>query len=284
MTAPWILVGIFLFVFLFMAGLVWWILRLARKQPENTPAHFLKHDSEDDRQPLFVCLGDSLTHGSMSANYVDMLAERFGNLTWVNAGVNAEVAYEALLRLDEVIKLQPDYVSILIGTNDANLQLLQDQWQVQFKINQLPGAPEEDSYRQNLLEIIRRLQAETSAQITLLSLPTIGEDSDHISFQQAARYSQIIKDVAEEMGIAYLPLNERMTAYLQEHSSAPKYPFEKWDIAMSLLGFKRLVLHRNLDRIAEEHGFVLHVDHLHLNTSGAKMIADLIEEFIGDAG
>lgn len=283
MPASFILSGILLLVLLFVVGLVFWILHLARERPDNTPARFLTRASKD-RRPLFVCVGDSLTHGNMSANYVDMLAERFENFVWVNAGVNAEVAYEVLLRLDEVIKLQPDYVSVLIGTNDTNLQLLQGQWQVQFKVNQIPVALNEENYRRNLAEIVRRLQAETAAQVALLSLPTIGEDRDHVSFQQAARYSQIIEEVAEEMGVAYLPLNERMTSYLQEHDTDPKYPFEKWDIAMALLGFKHLILRTDLERISEEHGFVLHVDHLHLNARGAKMITDLIEEFIGDVG
>jgi lysophospholipase L1-like esterase len=282
MPATWVVFGIILFVLLCVAGLVFWLLRLARQRPQNSPARISLQEGVG--RPLFVCVGDSLTQGNMSANYVDMLAERCPDLTWVNAGVNAEVAYEVLQRLDEIIRLQPDYVSILIGTNDANLALIREQWQAQLKISQIPETLTVEGYRRNLTEIVQRLQAETEAKIALLSLPTIGEESEHYAFQQAARYSGIIQEVAAELGVAYLPLNERMTAYLEEHHADQKYPFEKWDVAMAALSVKHLVLHTGLDRISAEHGFVLHVDHLHLNTHGGEMIADLIEEFIDDTG
>ncbi|MBN2503516.1 MAG: SGNH/GDSL hydrolase family protein [Anaerolineales bacterium] len=283
MSATGTVFGIILIVLLGIGGVVWWVLRLARKPPANNPARVARQNGTA-RQPVFVCVGDSLTHGNMSANYVDMLVERFPEISWVNAGVNAEVAGEVLQRLDAVIALQPDYVSVLIGTNDANLQLIQTQWQARLKISQIPDPLSETNYRRNLTEIVQRLQAKTEARIVLLSLPTIGEECEHYAFQQAVKYSQIIQEVAAEMEVAYLPLNERMTAYLQDHHTNQKYPFEKWDIAMALLGVKHLVLHTELDRISSEHGFVLHVDHLHLNTRGAEMIADLIAEFIGDAG
>ena len=87
-------------------------------------------------------------------------------------------------------------------------------------------------------------------------------------------------EVAEEMGIAYLPLHERMVECLHENPLTAKYPYEK-----SLMGiFKGIINHyllrKSWDDIAHGSGFSLHVDYLHLNTEGAQLIVDLISEFI----
>ena len=72
-----------------------------------------------------ACVGDSLTAGQVSVDYVKMLAARdLGrSLRFTNAGVNGDLAFNVLRRLDSVIDLQPDAITVLIGTNDANASL-----------------------------------------------------------------------------------------------------------------------------------------------------------------
>ena len=75
---------------------------------------------------MVVCIGDSITHGRVSHNYVDLLAGRFrdGNVVFVNAGINSELAWNVVQRLDAVIACKPDVVTVLsYGTNDANATL-----------------------------------------------------------------------------------------------------------------------------------------------------------------
>ena len=70
-----------------------------------------------------ICLGDSITRGQVSADYVALLRTRLPDDTVINAGVNYEPSSELVKRLDAVIAQDPDVVTVLIGTNDANATL-----------------------------------------------------------------------------------------------------------------------------------------------------------------
>jgi lysophospholipase L1-like esterase len=70
---------------------------------------------------LVVCVGASIVRGNVSFNFVDLLKGRLEGkgFRFINAGVNGDLAYNVLKRLDSVINLQPDFVTILVGTNDV---------------------------------------------------------------------------------------------------------------------------------------------------------------------
>ena len=74
-----------------------------------------------DRQKVVVCVGDSLTRGNASYDYVHVLASRLepDGYTVLNAGVNGDLAWNVLQRIDAVIRGEPAYVVLLVGTNDA---------------------------------------------------------------------------------------------------------------------------------------------------------------------
>src|SRR5512146_3284028 len=67
-----------------------------------------------------VCLGDSITRGQISASFIDQLEQRLAGqgLRFINSGVNGDLAYNVLRRLDDVIEIKPDVVILMIGTND----------------------------------------------------------------------------------------------------------------------------------------------------------------------
>jgi len=50
-----------------------------------------------------------------------MLRERFKSdgIEFINAGVNGDLAYNVRQRIAAVIAQQPDYIIILVGTNDV---------------------------------------------------------------------------------------------------------------------------------------------------------------------
>jgi lysophospholipase L1-like esterase len=72
-----------------------------------------------------VCFGASLTAGTVSADYVAMLRARpaLAGFRFENHGSNGDLAWNGLQRLHRVIGEAPDFVTILIGTNDANATL-----------------------------------------------------------------------------------------------------------------------------------------------------------------
>jgi lysophospholipase L1-like esterase len=267
-----------------MGGMIGYAYRQATKLPRMNPALFLQSPRSPGARvaPVVVLVGDSITHGAASANYVDLLAERPGmaGFLLVNAGINGLLSHGVVQRLDEIIRCAPDFITILIGTNDAYALLSEENAQRYVKQWDLPQMPDAVWFRENLVAIIETLQAETAARLAVLSLPTIGEDLDSMAYRRGAEHSRIIKEVAAEKGVTYLPLQERMVDYLRSHPSTQKYPIEEFRRVMYVALAKRYLLGRSYDEIAADNGFLLHPDHLHLSEAGAAMVADLIEGFI----
>jgi lysophospholipase L1-like esterase len=273
-------------VVLTAAGLVGCTYWRVQRLPRMNPIRFLESAGSGNARtgPVVVLVGDSITHGTASADYVEMLAERPGmdRFVWVNAGINGQLAFNVLQRLDEIIRCSPDFVTILIGTNDATALLSDADARRYTRLWDLPRAPDPAWYRESLVAIVERLQTETDARLALLSLPTMGEDLDAIAHRRGAEHSQIIKDVATQAGVVYLPLQERMVDTLKAHSSMQRYSMDEFRKVMYVALAKRYLLGRSWDEIAADNGFLLHPDHLHLSEAGAAMVADLIEGFVRD--
>jgi lysophospholipase L1-like esterase len=243
-----------------------------------------------------VCLGASLTAGSVSADYVEMLEARaaLAAFRFTNHGVNGDLAWNGLQRLDKVIADQPGAVTILIGTNDVNATLSERNRLRYHEFNHLPiERPTLAWYEENLRAIVRRLQIETRARLALLSLAPIGEDPAHEGFQRIAIYNEAIRRVAETTKIDYLPLHERMVDYLRAHESdrASLPPRLAYHDGLQNIGNATALHAKGLswNEVSRHNGLLLSTDGLHLNETAAAMIGDLIEDWLlrrnsGNAG
>ena len=232
------------------------------------------------RRPLVVCAGDSITHGVVSVNYVEMLERRLPGWDFSNAGVNSELAYNLVSRLDPIIALDPDVVTVLIGSNDVNATLGLRSFLGYYALHRLPEAPNMLFFQENLTLIARRLKAETHARVAFLSIPPIGEDDRHYVFLRTEEYARVVAEVAEAEGISYLPLRERLVAYLKTEPKGSTIPFARFAQAQNNSVRSHILLGKTFDEISAANGFHLLVDGIHLNTRGASVIADLVEEFI----
>ncbi|WP_052488113.1 SGNH/GDSL hydrolase family protein [Gordoniibacillus kamchatkensis] len=229
-----------------------------------------------------VCAGCSITRGQVSIDYVEMLRRRFAGrpVTFANSGVNYDVAFNLQERLNEVIAQNPDIVTILIGTNDANSTLSPKNSRLLRFLKKLPVIPSPDWYKENLNIIVKELKERTNAHVALLSLPVIGEDVDSEANRRTGEYSAIINDVAKSHGVTYLPLNERMKAYLQLQNKTSSFPYRPGLYQSSTASMQHFMLRRDLDTISSRRGLQLTIDNIHLNSRGAGMVADLIESLI----
>ncbi|WDP83782.1 MAG: SGNH/GDSL hydrolase family protein [Desulfobacter sp.] len=254
----------------------------ATQLPDNTPKAFLASGKKAEK--VVVCIGDSITHGRVSHNYVDELQARFQgqDVFFVNAGINSELAYNVLQRIDEVVKCSPDFITILIGTNDVSATLNEKNAARYVREQNLPRIPDPKWYEKNLIAIIDILRTKTRAQIGLLSLPPITEDRRHPGFARTREYSKIIKDLAAQHNLVYLPLNEKMNAVLQTRDPQMKSSYVAGEYKLMYKAiFSHYILGRTWDEIAENNDFVFLTDNLHLNGRGALTVAGLIEGFLG---
>ena len=271
-------------VLLTTGGVLVYRLLVLSRLPENHPKEWLNR-SEESNDKVVVCAGDSLTHGRVSYDYVADLRRHpdLDGYAVVNGGVNSELAWNLLNRIDDIVECNPDLVTILIGTNDANTTLSENNVRRMVKKMGLKRVPNKVWFRDNLEKICLALQERTGARIALLSLPPIGETAGDAPFQVAAEYSAVVREVAKKTGVTYLPLHEKMTGWLQQHPGQPVVSYYDW-LKVMRRGFLSLAMgSKTLDEISAENGFELVTDFLHLNRRGGEMIRELILDFIRTA-
>jgi lysophospholipase L1-like esterase len=235
-----------------------------------------------------VCFGASLTAGTVSFDYLQLLSARpsLADFRFVNHGVNGDLAWNGLQRLDAVVADKPDFVTILIGTNDVNATMSERNLVRYRSFNHLPTEPTLAWYEENLLKIVRKLKRETKARLVLLSLAVIGEDLEHEANRKVNLYNEVVRRVAKLENIDYLPFHERMLAYLHEHEAdrARLPPRLEYRDGLHNTG-NALALHTtglSWDEVSRRNGLLVLTDGLHLNGVGAGMVADLIEAWLID--
>jgi lysophospholipase L1-like esterase len=90
-----------------------------------------------------VCAGDGITGGRHGISYVKLLNRRpiTATPTFIPAGGGDNLAYNLAQRLDRIIELQPDVVTVLIGTNDARAVLSDNNARAVMVRKRLPSCP-----------------------------------------------------------------------------------------------------------------------------------------------
>jgi lysophospholipase L1-like esterase len=236
------------------------------------------------KRTIVACLGESLTKGEVSYDWVADLGSRPQNASvrFVNLGVGGDQSYNALRRLPRVIQCRPDKVIVLIGAGDV-INTISPTRQFVFRIwKRLPRKPSPEWFEENIRQIVTTLKRETAARVALCSLPVAGEDPEAEVNRRARAYSAILRRIAHEENVRYIPFGERMT---EQIAASPGRPFAS-NFLLDFLSqcraaFKILVLHnRNLDEIGKQAGWQFHVDGVHLNSRGGRILADLAQEFV----
>ena len=272
-----VVVGI-IFVF---GALVGYLNYMARRMPAINPGNF-NATQLPVKKNVAVCVGDSITHGAVSCNYVDMLSERknLRGYTFVNAGINSELAYNVVQRVDGIIACNPTVITILVGTNDAAASLSSGNQNRYTKQMKLPQLPDRGWYRENLRLLIQKSKTGTNARIAVFSLPPIGEARESVAYKRAQEYSKIVKEVALAEKVAYLPLNERMDEIIAKRGmkNTPVYNDNMYLMFKGIV--QRYLLGLSYDEIASSNNYIFITDTLHLNCVGASLMADMVENFV----
>ncbi len=230
-----------------------------------------------------VCLGDSITRGQISASYIDMLAERMGadGFQFVNGGVNNDLAYNILQRLDDFLELKPQFVTLLVGTNDILAQHTPYKGLGLRLLKRLPQKADYGWYCANLREIIRRIKIWTKAKIGLLSIPVIGEDLSSPAIEVVQKYNAAVFQIAMQEKISYLPVFERQVKYLKATRTKPEgRAYAHFMLMTGELMVARGLFHVDYETFSRRKGYHLVTDGVHFNQQGASLIAEEIENWL----
>ncbi|MGA7134289.1 MAG: SGNH/GDSL hydrolase family protein [Mycobacterium sp.] len=235
-----------------------------------------------------ACLGSSTTTAKGTFNWIDELARRPQNrrFRFVNFGVGGDLSVNIAKRLDPVLRVAPDRVIVLIGTNDILATVFPNFRRFIRAWKQISEEPSPAHFKDNLELITRRLQQETSAMIALSSLSPIGEalrPDDPVQSrlnELVAAYNGIIGDVSHSCDAHYIPFCERFRDQLDRLAVAK--PFTRFSFAAFYRDylFREMILRRSFDEISQRNGWEFHIDGIHLNTRGGRILTDVVQQFL----
>ncbi len=234
----------------------------------------------DKKTVLF--LGASITQGMISSSYIKILRSRLGSkrYNFINHGVAGYESYNVMRKLEKAIKSSPDYVILLVGSNDVLSSLDPKLAELTRKLKKIPHDPSILHYRNNITSIIQQLKNGSDARIAIASLPVVGENLDSLENRTIAEYNTELKSIASNENVDYLPIFERQKKFLNQNNKGRGKDF----INSQKLAYKSLFLHyllfMSFDKISRRNGYLLLTDGIHQNSLGAKYIADEIEGFI----
>lgn len=258
--------------------------RQVQKPAKGNPAEFLAQGGAAAGRRVVVCLGASIVHGRVSVDFVDLLRQRFSGqgLAFVNAGVNGDLAYNALQRLDSVVACNPDAVVILVGTNDVQCSLSDRIRKLATRGKHLPVPPSIGWYKSTFDEILTQLAQRTHAVVAVSQLPVLGEDLTSLPNTRTCEFNDVLRQVAAAHGAGYFPLHERQAEILiaEGGASGPVYT-ESFGPVMGA-ALRHFLLGQSLDEISRRNGLRLTTDRIHLNSRSAGIVVEFVAEFLRD--
>jgi lysophospholipase L1-like esterase len=240
-------------------------------------------------QPETVaCLGSSTTAAKGTYNWIDELVKRpqNGRFRFVNFGVGGDLSFNIARRLDPVTRMAPDRVIVLIGTNDILASVFPNFRRFTRAWKRVSQDPSPAHFKDNLELITHRLQQATHARIALSSVAPVGEalrSSDAVQLRLndlVAAYNGIIADVSRSSGSYYIPFYEYFRDQLARSTIAK--PFTRFSFAAFYRDylFREMILRRSFDQISQNNGWELHIDGIHLNTKGGRILTDVVQQFL----
>ena len=232
-------------------------------------------------KPVVVCCGDSITHGHIGYDWVGNLRKNDDSKIYINAGINADLTWNLNQRIDDIIKHNPDYVTILIGTNDAigsqPVKLIQDYY---IQTKNLPQVPSIEWFEEQIEIFVDKIKKNTSARIAITTLPWLGEQEDASIMNVIKSHNKIIKAIAVKYDLFILDLFSKFKEQIDSNDSIPYTTSE----LRRLRGLRAVVLYYifgwSWTKIGEKYKLQLLCDHIHLNEKGGFLMQTLVKEFL----
>ncbi|MDD2823200.1 MAG: SGNH/GDSL hydrolase family protein [Candidatus Daviesbacteria bacterium] len=163
----------------------------------------------------YVALGDSLTVGvgtnDRTKTLPYLISQKLAgqmSVSFVNLAVSGATA-ESLIKnqLNKAVNEKPNYVTILIGTND------------------LHSLVSVEKYSEEMNHIISYLIKNTQAKIIMFNIPYLGSDSlivfpyNYLVNYQVERYNQVLTKIAEKNNVTLIDLYKPSKEYFSKQSN-----------------------------------------------------------------
>jgi lysophospholipase L1-like esterase len=239
-----------------------------------------------------ACVGSSTIASKGTYRWIAELESRpqNGRFRFVNLGVGGDLSFNIVRRLPRVIAIQPDRVIILIGTNDIPASVFPNFRRIVRLWKGLPDEPTTQRFRDNLSLITRTLRQETGARIALSSLAPVGEDPHSVDAVQSrlndlyAAYNGAIREVSSRERTDYIGFDEAFRDELERSKTAK--PFTRFSFPSFYRNYlvREMILRRSFDEISRGNRWEFHIDGIHLNTRGGRILTEAVQRFLDSPG
>ena len=220
-----------------------------------------------------VCFGDSITQGTIGDAYVRLIAAQMQHLEVINSGIDGDTTYNLFQRLDTaVLQHNPDAVLIMVGLNDFGTAYGELLSRVYYRrLKKVPIAIDIPAFETLYDGIIQRV-VRAGILVILCTPTTLGEVPDTAGQFILDGYVRVIHQLAVRHS---LPLIDVRQAFVEAMRNDPRHgpayhlwmvPYDSWRIRRGM----------TYDQISAQRGFNLLVDGVHLNSTGATLVAQTV--------
>jgi lysophospholipase L1-like esterase len=228
-----------------------------------------------------LCIGDSLTFGSVGYSYIKYLKP---GLKAINKGINGETTLGAYKRLQKYI-IDSRYLAIrtyiiFIGINDIFLPYLgtlSPMWKLQMRprINFKKCISDNDVFAVSYEKILQLLDKHDKNAI-VVGLPLL--QLEKIPFNKILARNAVIKEMAEKYDRPYVDTYSLQKSVLK--GSPRLYSWGITNIPRILEEIAMLVFPFSKDMFSRMRHLELTVDGVHFNSLSAKIVAGEINKYL----
>ncbi|MBD8032214.1 MULTISPECIES: SGNH/GDSL hydrolase family protein [Solibacillus] len=210
-------------------------------------------------------IGDSLTEGRPGVSFHTLLEDRFPNITFVNLGKPGETVKSLYTRLlDKNLEGNYDLSFLWIGVNDVYSKLLSVQAQPVAKDND-----EFQAYYEKVLELV----IASSKKVVTVTPALVGENIDNAPNKEIKELNQLIQSlVLKQSNVSFLDIQSVFFNNLSTVNSSDYISTKVLSVMVDVLFYNKP---SRIDKKSKKRGLQLTLDGIHLNSTGAQLVADI---------
>ena len=216
-------------------------------------------------------IGDSLTEGRPGVSFTNMLKEKYPDIKFVNLGKPGESVKSLYTRLKKDQLDVYDLSFLWIGVNDVYSKLLSVQAQ--------PVAKDLDEFEEYYVKVLE-LIIESSKKVITVTPAIVGENSYNASNNEIKQMNVLIESIASKYeNVSFLNMQSVFFNYLSKVNPSDYMNTKVMRVMMDVLLYKNA---SSVDKISKKRGLHLTLDGIHLNSTGAQIVADCYSTIVHD--
>lgn len=215
-------------------------------------------------------IGDSLTDGRPGVSFSNFLKEKYPNITFVNLGKSGETVKSLHTHLTKT-QLDTDYdlAFLWIGVNDVYSKLL--------KVQAQPIAKDHEEFRAYFTQVFEII-LHSAKHVVAVTPAVVGETTTNEANNELRDLSAIIQTIAHKHpNSSFLNLQSVFEKHLSKVNSSEYIGTSVMSVMKAVFFYKNPT---KIDQLSQKRGLHLTLDGIHLNSSGARIVADEYASFI----